>query len=101
MCIGAKSEKEGRNIFKEILCDVLVLNSLIILSTARADSRYCSGGREGLNPKHVVRNFFLLKLVTVADTQVAACTTLPEQLRRSQTAFFPDTCMKSRWSSRF
>jgi hypothetical protein len=30
-----------------------------------SDIALVSGGREGVNPRHVVRNFFLLKLVTL------------------------------------
>jgi hypothetical protein len=46
---------------------MLVLNFVLYvpLRAQGPDTVLVSGGREGVNPRHVVRNFFLLKLVTL------------------------------------
>jgi hypothetical protein len=73
------SPKNGNNTFRDILFsfsyDVLVLN-MIFLNMSHCALRpqillWSPGGRKGVNPRHVVRNFFLLKLVTLAELQIS------------------------------
>jgi hypothetical protein len=54
--------------FEEIISlfyDVLVLARTCLCPTTRSGPKYCFGlwGKRGVNPSHVVRNFFLLKLI--------------------------------------
>jgi hypothetical protein len=51
-----------KNIFSPFY-DVLVLNMLFHAQVP--DTALVSGGREGVNPRQVIRNFFLLKLVNL------------------------------------
>jgi hypothetical protein len=68
MCIGAKSEK-CNNLFKEIFSlvyDVLALQICFVTLRSQApDAALVSGEKSGVNPRHVLRNLFLLKLVTL------------------------------------
>jgi hypothetical protein len=61
------------NMFKDflLLYDVVVLNMFLKICYVPLGTQTPAGycfylrGREGMNPRHVVRNFFLLKLVTL------------------------------------
>jgi hypothetical protein len=65
ICVGFKSEKSN-NMFKDIFSlfyDVLALNMFfkyIPLRSQAPDTALVSGGREGVNTRHVVWNLFLL-----------------------------------------
>jgi hypothetical protein len=53
--------------FKEI-CSVFYDMPVSNMRAQAPDSDLVSGGTEGVNPRHVVRNVFLLKLVTLRRT---------------------------------
>jgi hypothetical protein len=61
--------------FKDIFSlfyDVLALKMFfkyIPLRSQAPDTALVSGGREGVNPRHVIWNFFLLKLVTLLGSK--------------------------------
>jgi hypothetical protein len=70
ICTGVKSEKSNMVIeFFSLFCDVRVLNifKYVPLHAQVPDTALVSGGNGGMNPRHVVRNFFLLKLVTLLE----------------------------------
>jgi hypothetical protein len=68
--MGAKSKK-CNNMFKEIsslFYDVPVLNTsfqYVPLLAHAPDTASVSGGREGVNPRNIILNMFLLKSVTL------------------------------------
>jgi hypothetical protein len=63
--------------FFSLLYDVLVLNTLFLkyvtLRAEASDVVTVSGEREGGNPRHVVRKFLLLRLVTLIPAPGFGC----------------------------